>query len=267
MDTTPLLEQLERDLPATPITRVRTFIYDLALCASYGLSDTTFTVLIMPGRIEWNLTFISGNREVVDIVRRRLHEKWNGRVGAFQLMVTLGYLDEIRSGNKSQGAQYRLTQRAFDLLERPATTQRVFISYRRQTSSALALLVEARLKLADPTLDVFIDKDIPVGKDWAQELRERVEASDYFVLLISAETLDSVYVRDEIAWAVSAGVRLISILHPAVDLATLGADDPAVRAGVDQLDDLQLIRIDSASAAHLDAAIRLLLNTLGYSTL
>ena|SRR5579859_494243 len=69
---------------------------------------------------------------------------------------------------------YQLKPQAFHLLQKPAERPSVFISYRRKDSSAFALLIEARLRLAGVD-NVFIDKNIRAGETWHERLEEVIQ--------------------------------------------------------------------------------------------
>ncbi|MGQ9887991.1 MAG: toll/interleukin-1 receptor domain-containing protein [Aggregatilineales bacterium] len=112
-------------------------------------------------------------------------------------MNSFGYLKVSENGN------HVLTLRAFDLLRTPVTPPTIFISYRRNTSSALSLLIEARLKLVDRNINVFIDKLLEPGDEWHAELEARVRQSRYFVCLLAPKSLESKFVPNEITWALN----------------------------------------------------------------
>lgn len=88
----------------------------------------------------------------------------------FELLVSFEYFSVIRNDSKSNTIGYvsgsipthfyTLTQKAFNLLEKPDEALSIFVSYGRKQSSAFSLLVEARLKIADSQMGVFVDKSI-----------------------------------------------------------------------------------------------------------
>jgi len=133
----------------------------------------------------------------------------------------------------------------------------VFISYKQDQSSALALLIEARLKLQDSNINVFIDKLLQPGDDWEQRLEETVRQSRYFICLVGKNTLESETVQKEIQWAHDAGCIIISICHNSY---TIDGNLPI------ELKGKQAIIIAQESAKHYESAISDLLNGLGYST-
>jgi hypothetical protein len=174
---------------------------------------------------------------------------------SIRLVAGLGYL-RLDSRGDYGIERYVLTEKAFALLERPAVAPRVFISYRREASSALALLIEARLRLVGAE-GVFLDKAIPAGEDWRKHLNEAVRNSRYVICLISPTSLESEWVRQEIAWAEGAGCTIISMWHNG---ARVNSETPAALAS------RQAIFVGDETAKGYETAVNELLNSLGYRT-
>ena len=260
----------EQPAPADPIQRIHDFARDLAYGAVIG--EWSASIGLRGGRNpsdDWFKDYTAGY-ETLDSRRAVFYRKWQvdgfSRVNTFAMLISFGYLAHEREQPFTMH-DYLLTAKAFALLEKPVAPLDVFVSYRRKQSSALALLVEARLKLADSDMDAFVDKDIPVGNEWENELREKVQSADYFITLIGSETLISPNVMDEIEWAIDANCRIVTILHPDFRFEHIATPDARQQKLIAALNKRQLIMIDSESAEHYDSAIRKLLNTLGYSTL
>ncbi len=260
----------ELPAPQDPLIRVHEFARDLAYGAVIG--EWSAQISLRGGRVpndDWFKDNITGY-ETLNIPKAKFYRKWSvdgfSRVATFPLLISFGYLAHERE-QPFTVHDYMITEKAFNLLEKPVNPLTVFVSYRRKQSSALSLLVEARLKLADPDLDAFVDKDIPVGNEWEDELRQKVADCDYLISLIGKETLVSPNVMDEIEWALKANCRIVTILHP--DFRFEQITNPSARQQniITELNKRQLIMIVSESAEHYDSAIRKLLNTLGYSTL
>src|SRR5262249_51031093 len=127
-----------------------------------------------------------------------------------ELLNTLGYVTLI--GTKDGDRSYLLTEKALALLEQPAAPPSVFISYKRDQSSALALLIEARLRLAGNP-NPFVDKNLTPGDEWHRKLEQTIKSCEYFISLIGPKTLESSMVIEEISWAKSARCKVISIWH------------------------------------------------------
>jgi len=140
-------------------------------------------------------------------------------------------------------------------LEQPASPQEVFISYKHDQSSAFALLVEARLRLAG-NQNPFLDKSINAGDEWEPLLEKKVQESKFLVCVIGEKTLESEWVKKEIGWAEEAGATIISIWHGCdIDENTL----PALKAR-------HRIKVMAENATEYEVAISKMLNAMGYAT-
>lgn len=156
---------------------------------------------------------------------------------------------------EKNGATYKLSSKAFDLLNRPLTPPSVFISYRRRASSAFGLLLVARLK-AVGVQNPFIDMNIQPGDEWHAQLENIVRGSRYFILLIGDGTLESDYVQQEIAWALATpNVIIIPVLHDDLRQDSLPPD----------LASKQAIVVERESAEYYELAVLKVLNRLGYT--
>ncbi|MBK8029216.1 MAG: toll/interleukin-1 receptor domain-containing protein [Chloroflexi bacterium] len=154
-----------------------------------------------------------------------------------------------------KGFTFVLTEKALRLLEKPSAPPSVFISYKRDQSSPLALLVEARLRLAGNP-NPFVDKLIVAGEGWRERLKGTIEQSKYFVCLVGKDTLQSEWVQKEIEWAAEASCTLISIWHG----CEMDETCPAA------LRERHAITVTGESAREYETAISELLNALGYAT-
>ncbi|MEM9781895.1 MAG: AAA-like domain-containing protein [Pseudomonadota bacterium] len=75
--------------------------------------------------------------------------------------------------------------------------QQIFISYRRSAPDCdLAGFLKAGLEAAG--FAVFVDIDIALGANWATEIDHRIAQCDYFVVLISEESVQSEMVQSEV---------------------------------------------------------------------
>lgn len=76
---------------------------------------------------------------------------------------------------------------------------RVFISYKRQEiDEGLALEVFRALSEQN---EVFIDQTMPVGTVWAERIEAELRRSDYLVVFLSAQSVNSQMVKSEISTA------------------------------------------------------------------
>lgn len=224
--------------------RIRALALDLA----YGFTVGDFPSAFDPtgqGRVLW-----SGAGEVnkVETFNKYMSQKWQGAYPSLKDVLVLGYLI-------LDGSHYIISQKALELLEKPATPPTVFISYKRSESAALGLLTVARLKMAGVP-NPFIDMQIDPGDLWHSELEHRIKEAEYFVSLLAPTTLESKYVRKEIQWAIDAQKVIIPIWHNGF----AGNDDFFPELGT-----FNAIRIKEESAAEYDLAMTLLLNRLGYA--
>ena len=83
------------------------------------------------------------------------------------------------------------------LLSSTTQTAKVFISYRNvKTDKELAIAIEKAL--TQEKLEVFIDYKMLPGTVWSDEIDEKLNASNYFIVLLSAESIESDMVRQEV---------------------------------------------------------------------
>jgi len=88
----------------------------------------------------------------------------------------------------------------------PGATQlearkRIFISYRRDSTADQRLAHDLDKALENEGHEVFIDLRLRVGTDWANEIAKRIAWCDFFVVLLSAQSVRSEMVRDEVRLA------------------------------------------------------------------
>ena len=168
------------------------------------------------------------------------------------------YLD-IRLANAGGQGGLTLTSKAYDLLDE-VEPHNVFISYRRLDSSALALLVLARLK--EHSLVPFVDMALEAGGKWHADLEERIRDCDYFIILLGEDTLDSDMTVKEIEWAIEYERMIIPVWHSGFDLN----DERWAEVGQEVKDAIQqtnAIRVTDESASGYNTAIVELLNRFG----
>jgi hypothetical protein len=76
----------------------------------------------------------------------------------------------------------------------------IFISYRRTVEADEALAREVVRQLSQ-YCRVFIDQIITVGTDWAREIEQQLSLSDYLIVFLSKDSVQSEMVRGEIETA------------------------------------------------------------------
>jgi hypothetical protein len=235
---------LAEPVPIDVFQRVQAFARDLAYGVSQGFWHS---------KLYWNSLHNPEISNTSKLYAHHLGPKWENQIPSDYLLLSFGYLTLFSTEGGSP--VYLLTEKTFSLLERPSRPPDIFISYRRSESSALALLIEARLKLAGNP-NPFLDKNLAVGQEWQEQLRERIYNSRYFICLIGEKTLESQQVQQEIQWAIEAGCTIISIWHG----SRINAETPAF------LRDRHAIIIKDDGALDYEVAINQMLNTLGYAT-
>jgi hypothetical protein len=198
---------------------------------------------------------------VVPTALEQLNKKWEMQkidYKVIEVASALEYLLEYAQNN------FRLTTKAFQLLERPAIQPGVFIAYGTQESSAFGLAVEYRLSGAG--IPVFIDRSIPPGEDWDQHLEERISKSKFMVCLLAPNTIQrSEYVCKEIRLAQKYGCTFISVQH-----SGFNADQHVENEKVDDIDSIRVfikakqhIPVREEVAKEYHDAVEDLLNRLG----
>lgn len=239
----------EQTAPTSVIDRVHEFARDLAYGVANGWWGPGFFVThFAGGRKEWQADYTI--EEGIETFDALISNKWGDKPPDQDLMVTFGYF------TPHNAEHFGLTTKAFDLLNRPHRDPDVFISYKRDQSSVLGLLVEARLKIAGNP-NPFIDKNIVAGEEWSKRLQEAIKNSRYFICLIGPKTLESPVVHQEIEWAEQYGCIIISIWHSG---ARIDANTPV------SLSKRHAIVVTGESAREYETAVNELLNGLGYST-
>jgi hypothetical protein len=152
-----------------------------------------------------------------------------------------------------------LTSKAFALLDAPITPPNVFISYKQEESSSLALLVEARLKLVERNIHIFIDKLFKGGDNLEGRIRSAIKDCRYFVCLLAPNTLvEPSWVKKEIGWALEEDCTIIPICHNGF---RVGDGFPA------ELKNDYGIIVEKENAEQYELAMIKLLNSMDYSTI
>lgn len=81
-----------------------------------------------------------------------------------------------------------------------ANRARIFISYKRRTQFDEPLAREVHQQLSRHC-HVFIDQTMEVGTDWAREIEEQLSRSDYLIVFLSKDSVQSEMVRGEVETA------------------------------------------------------------------
>lgn len=75
---------------------------------------------------------------------------------------------------------------------------RLFIAYKRNARQDADLAIYLHDALQNLGHTVFIDQDMRSGEEWLDRIDAEIKASDYLILLLSEESIDSEMVRSEI---------------------------------------------------------------------
>jgi hypothetical protein len=240
LENTPLVDPL----PTEPTERVRRLARDMAWGAVNGYWSP---------RVEIKHNFFQYTLRD-DFQHFRIYaEHWDGDIPLIHMLSAFGYMTISSEGDAIVGV---LTEKAFALLELPLNEPSIFISYRRRHSTAFALLIEARLRIAG-NKNVFVDKMLEIGGDWRAELERRVAECDVLIVLVGETTFESEWVRREVEIAATNDATIIPIWHPDI---RRNDHTPQV------INDRQEIRVERETAEGYETAISKLLHRLGYAT-
>lgn len=245
-----------RSTPVNPMSRIKALARELAEGAVASLWPATFdgSYIVHEARREHEAYGIP--------MYQYIEARW-GTLDFSDAWYEGWYFDMLKHNDYLRSAEnnwvYTLTKNAFDLIDE-ADPASIFISYKRKESSEFALLIEDRLKAAN--LSPFLDKQLQAGDDWHAELEERIKNSDYFLLILGRETLQSEVTVREIGWALQYKVRLIPIWHHGFGFAA--REWPDLPAAVSQaLANTHTIRVIEENPLTYDTALRELLNRFG----
>ncbi len=233
---------LARELPQNPMARIKTLAKELAEGAAQDVWP--LAIYLFRGGLITNQT------ELITY----LEQRWNNVYPGLGLLLVNGYLEYDPSAKDTV-----LISRAAFALMTEAEPANIFISYRRKESSAFALLVLARLKMAG--MNPFLDLALEPGEDWEQGLKERIKQHQYVIVLLGPSTLESEVCRQEIKWGIEYGLKIIPIWHNGF-IYRSGEWDVAL--SIDRaLSKTHTIRVIEESALGYNNAVIELLNRFG----
>jgi hypothetical protein len=239
-----------QEKPSDPIARVQTLALDLA----YGASEGHWEPIIYIDEEWMKKDYWYRHPKYNQNLKNLIRQFWQNFPPSPNLLLSFGYIQHI------DGISFALTQKAFALLEKPATPPSVFISYKQTESSALALLIESRIKNVDENVSIFIDKNIESGESINSRIEEALEQSRFFICLLGSNTLaNSPAVKTEIALAKeNPDCVIIPICHNSY------IPDDIYKQ---HFDDKNAIIINPESAEEYEINMTKLLIRLGYSTI
>jgi WD40 repeat protein len=108
---------------------------------------------------------------------------------------------------------------AESLRQPPAESLDVFISYSRADAD-FARKLNDELQLQGKTT-WFDQESIASGADFAQEIRQGIQACDNFLFILSPRSVNSPYCKGEVEYAASLNKRFVTVLHREVNTADL----------------------------------------------
>lgn len=173
--------------------------------------------------------------------------RYNLEPPTLPLLESFGYVERHPS---SYG--FNIMPLCYALLNKPRPHS-IFISYRRKTSSTIAMLIWSELRAAG--YEVFLDvSSIELGDTWHALLEKKVKESTVFIPVITNETELSDPVLSEITWAISDSNnrRVIPILHNGFTAEQLRVS----KEPLNRLYDLNLIQLSNDLASELYGMIK-----------
>lgn len=243
-----LEERSKIPIPSGDAAWVKLLAKELAIGVNRGLWESSMSAYGGYGEIEEIRSGASGD------LTRFFETRWQDR--------TLDHLLHALKGNSftdSTTGRIQIAPAAFDLLGE-TEPYNIFISYRRLDSSALALLVLARLKEQD--LVPFVDMALEAGGNWHADLEDRIRACDFFIILLGKDTLSSDMTVKEVKWALQYSRTIIPLWHSGFDLKDEDWKeiDQEVKVAIQRTN---AIIVQDESASGYNSAIVELLNRFG----
>lgn len=241
-----LEERSKIPIPVGDVAWVKLLAKELAIGANRDLWSPHAILMDMAG----------GAKAVHPNSEAYFEQRWEHKDLGHMLDILLAHEYFIRTASNQLP---KLTIKAFDLVEE-VEPYNIFISYRRLDSSALALLVLARLK--EHNLAPFVDMALEAGGNWHADLEDRIKECDYFIILLGEHTLESDMTVKEIGWAVDANRTIIPIWHSGFDIRSQKWET-IPRYVKDAIQQTNAIPVPDESASGYNTAIVQLLNRFG----
>src|SRR5689334_7150231 len=133
-------DPIDLPVPSDPIEKVHALARDIAFGS---MKQEKFTPHLRVKNANDQVEFIDGG------LNNYLSPKWGNTHNYYAVhrLVLFGYLAKSSVDTQEEGTSfYDVTPKAIALLDKPITPAKIFISYKQSESSALALLIESRLK-------------------------------------------------------------------------------------------------------------------------
>ena len=131
-------------------------------------------------------------------------------VGVFEILPEVVRPLNAHVWDGSEDSVVRVVLRLLGLIEQE---RRLFISYRRQETSALAL--QLRTRLSERGYDVFLDRfSVPPAADFQRRISIELSDKAFVLLLESPAAVGSQWVQYEVAFALSHSIALLALSLP-----------------------------------------------------
>lgn len=112
-----------------------------------------------------------------------------------------------------EGAEDRAVRALLRLLGLIEQERRLFLSYRRQETSELAL--QLRTRLSERGYDVFLDRfSVPPAADFQRRINIELSDKAFVLLLESPAAIGSLWVQHEVGFALSHSIALLALSLP-----------------------------------------------------
>jgi hypothetical protein len=98
---------------------------------------------------------------------------------------------------------YSMSSPAEDTLANPLA-KKVVILYKRGSELDEAVRASLEISLRSSEVDVFLDRKLVVGADWANEIESQIRSADYVIVLVSDASLQSEMILAEVEIALSS---------------------------------------------------------------
>lgn len=249
-----LYMRMHGKVPEGRVARLHEFATDLAIGFDAGMWDSEIVTIRDRGVVvDWR--FGSTDRNV-GYVSNVLNKWGRHNLPDFDAMCSVGYFIQHSKDT------FTLSDKTLLLADEPPALLNVFISYRRNSSSEFALLLDSRIK-HETNATPFVDHNLNPGDEWHAKLEEKIANSGAFICLIAPGTLCSPFVQKEIDWALNDYEEKNRLIIPVWHKSYVSEDN----SKCDKISvRFEAVRVLEESAKSYDSAVDEVLNRLGYST-
>ncbi len=104
----------------------------------------------------------------------------------------------VKTHQRLKGDDHPETLAAMRELAELLKEVRIFISYKRNVEPDEQLAIKLLNDLSTAGYRVFIDQTLTVGQDWARTIHNELQSADYFIVLLSNESIQSDVLSEEV---------------------------------------------------------------------